>query len=169
MADGQPLDPQPTDPLAGLVDIPLPAAVSLWPQTWPSRILLAVVIVGLVWTAFWTVRRWRINRYRREALSELKRIEEGAAASTPAELADALASLVRRTALAAFPREEVASLTGAAWLSFLDRSDGRRAFSEGPGRALEISAYRQAPAVDTSGLIKVVRSWIKSHQMERVP
>lgn len=162
-------DSQPTDPLAGLVDIPLPVEVTLWPQTWPSRILLAAVVVGLICAALWTVHRWRINRYRREALSELNRIEAGAAASTPAELSAALASLVRRTALAAFPREQVASLTGAAWLSFLDRTDGRRAFSEGAGRALEISAYRQASAVDASGLINAVRSWIKLHRKARVP
>lgn len=162
-------DSQPTDPLTGLVDIPLPAEVTLWPQTWPSRILLVVVVIGLICAALWALRRWRINRYRREALSELKRIEAGAAASTPAELSAALASLVRRTAIAAFPREQVASLTGAAWLSFLDRTEGRHAFSEGPGRALEISAYRQAATVNSSGLINAVRSWIKLHRKERVP
>ena len=162
-------DSQPTDPLANLVDIPLSTPVSLWPQTWPLRILLAVVFVSLICGALWTVHRWRANRYRREALSELKRIEAGAATSAPAELAAALASLVRRTALAAFPREQVASLTNAAWLSFLDRTDGRRTFSEGPGRALETSAYRQAPAMDSSGLISAVRSWIKLHRGERTP
>ena len=160
---------QPADPLAGLVDIPLPAPVSLRPQTWPSQILLTVVFVGLIWGVLWTVHRWRVNRYRREALTELKRIEAGAATSTSAELSAALASLVRRTALAAFPREQVASLTGAAWLAFLDRTDGRHAFSEGPGRALEISVYRQAPAVDSSGLINAVRSWIKFHRREPAP
>lgn len=162
-------DSQPTDPLANLVDIPLSSPVSLWPQTWPSRVLLAVVVVSLVCGALWTVHRWHANRYRREALSELKRIEAGAATSAPAELAAALASLVRRTALAAFPREQVASLTGAAWLSFLDRSEAKRTFSAGPGRALETSAYRQAPAMDTGRLISAVRSWIKSHRRERTP
>jgi hypothetical protein len=160
-------DSQPTDPLAGLVDIPLPAEVTLWPQTWPSRILVLVVVVGLICAALWAIHRWRINRYRREALSELRRIEAGAATSPPAELSAALGSLVRRTALAAFPRDQVASLTGAAWLSFLDRTDGRHAFSEGPGRALEISAYQQAPAVDSGALIDTVRAWIKLHRGER--
>lgn len=160
-------DSRPTDPLAGLVDIPLPPEVTLWPQTWPSRILLAVVVAGLVWAALWAVRRWRVNRYRREALSELKRIEAGAATSTPRELSAALAALVRRTAVAAFPRELVAPLTGAAWLSFLDRTDGGRAFSEGPGRALEMSAYRPTPAIESGELINAVRSWIKLHNSER--
>lgn len=160
-------DSRPTDPLAGLVDIPLPPEVTLWPQTWPSRILLAIVVVGLIAAALWAVHRWRVNRYRREALSELSRIEASAATSTPAELSSALAALVRRTAIAAFPREQVASLTGAAWLSFLDQADGGRAFSEGPGRALEISAYRPTPAVDSGGLIDAVRSWIKLHRRER--
>ena len=162
-------DSQPTDPLANLADIPLSSPVSLWPQTWPSRMLLAVVFVSIVFGALWTLYRWRANRYRREALSELKRIEAGAATLAPIELAAALASLVRRTALAAFPREQVASLTGAAWLSFLDRTDGRHTFSEGPGRVLETSAYRQAPAMDTGGLISGVRYWIKAHRSERTP
>ncbi|MCB1483438.1 MAG: DUF4381 domain-containing protein [Hyphomicrobiaceae bacterium] len=160
-------DSHQTDPLAGLIDIPLPPEVSLWPQTWPSRILLAVVVVGLIYAAVWSVRRWHANRYRREALSELKRIEASAATSTPAELSAALASLVRRTAVAAFPRDQIAPLTGSAWLSFLDRTDGRRAFSEGPGRALEISAYRPAPTVNSEELINAVRSWIKLHSTER--
>jgi hypothetical protein len=164
LAEGQPIDP-----VAGLVDIPLPAEVTLWPQTWPSRILLVVVAVGLILGALWALHLWRVNRYRRDALSELARIEAGAATSTSAEVSVAVASLVRRTALAAFPREQVASLTGAAWLSFLDRTGGRRSFSEAPGRVLEISVYRQTPDVESGELIKAVRSWIKQHRAEDTP
>jgi Ca-activated chloride channel family protein len=158
-----PAEGQPTDPLAGLVDIPLPMAVSLWPQTWPSRIALAMIVIGLIVATVWLVHRWRVNRYRREALSELDQIEAGADSISALELSAALGSLARRTALAAFPREQVASLTGNAWLSFLDRTGGGRDFSQGSGRSLEVSAYRQSPT-DPKTQITVVRRWIRSHR-----
>ncbi len=161
--------PPTTDPLAGLVDIPLPTPVSLWPQTWPSRILLVLVAVGLVYGTVRAIRHWRVNRYRRQALSELKGIEIRSATLAPADLACALASLLRRTALAAFPRDEVAVLTGAAWLTFLDRTGGGQAFSQGPGRLLEVTTYGPAASADAKGLIQAVRAWIRGHRREPRP
>lgn len=158
MADGQP-----TDPLIGLVDIPLPMEASLWPQTWPSRIAAALILVGLIAGTAWLAHRWRVNRYRREALSELDRIEAKAGSTAPAELSAALAALVRRTALAAFPREQIAPLTGAAWLSFLNRTGGEQVFSDGPGHALEAFAYRPPSGTDPAALIDAVRRWIRLH------
>lgn len=161
--------PQTSDPIAGLIDIPLPEPVSLWPQTWPSRILLVLVVVGLVYGTVRAIHHWRVNRYRRQALSELKGIEARATTLTPADLASALASLLRRTALAAFPRDEVAVLTGAAWLSFLDRTGGGQAFSQGPGRVLEITVYGPAAGGDPAGQIGAVRGWIRGHRREPRP
>jgi Domain of unknown function (DUF4381) len=57
--------------------------------------------------------------------------------------ADALALLVRRTALAIFPRETIAPLSGAAWLDFLDRSYEGHEFSQGAGRTLGLAAQRR--------------------------
>ena len=153
--------PQP-DPVAGLVDIPLPPPVSLWPQTWESRVAIVALAAGLVAAAVWFVRWWHVNRYRRAALAELARIEDRLDNTTPADLSVSLAALVRRTALAAFPREQVASLAGAPWLSFLDRTSGGHAFSEGPGRSLEVAAYQREPA-DPRALVGTVRHWIKAH------
>jgi Domain of unknown function (DUF4381) len=149
------------DPVAGLIGIPLPTPVSLWPQTWPMRIAVAVVAVGIAVGAWQLARWWYRNRYRRAALAELNRIEGGTdAASAPRDLA----SLVRRTALAAFRRNEVASLAGVEWLAFLDRTADTRAFSEGEGRGLEIMAYRPTPE-DVRPLIGAVRHWIKAHHV----
>lgn len=150
------------DPVAGLTDIPLPPPVSLWPQTWESRVAAIVLVVGLVVAVAWMVRRWHVNRYRRAALSELARIEDTLDNTAPANVAAALASLVRRTALAAFPREQVAALAGSPWLAFLDKTCGGHAFSDGPGRTLELSAYQPSPD-DPRALASVVRHWIKAH------
>jgi hypothetical protein len=155
------------DPVAGLIDIPLPVPVSFWPQTWPLRIVVAVAVAGLLLGIVRCARSWHRNRYRRAALAELDRIEGGLGASglgaaAPADASVALAALVRRTALAAFPRDQVASLAGPAWLSFLDRTANTTDFSDGAGRALEMGAYRPAPE-DPRSLVGAVRHWIKAH------
>jgi Ca-activated chloride channel family protein len=156
--------PDPGDPVAGLIDIPLPPSIGLWPETWTSRITVAGALVALVVSMIWMVHRRWVNRYRREALAELDRIVQPV--SDPVQLAQNLAMLVRRTALAAFPRQQVVQLTGPAWLAFLDRTYGGTEFSQGAGRSLEIAAYRPVGSArdrDQRLLIELVRRWIKAH------
>jgi hypothetical protein len=151
----------PPDPVAGLIDIPLPPSVSLWPQTWPSWILLALLFVTAVVGVWAFARQWHANRYRREALAELDRI----AGKPPTDLATQLSLLLRRTALAAFPREQVAPLNGAAWLAFLDRTSDGTNFSQGSGRWLASGPYARAAPDDgeRSALISLTRRWIRGH------
>jgi Domain of unknown function (DUF4381) len=154
------------DPVAGLIDIPLPQPVSLLPQTWPSRVAIALLLAAAI-AAVWRILHQRhVNRYRREALAELGRIEQSFDADkAPAELVTRLAVLVRRTALAAFPRERIAPLAGPAWLSFLDSTYDGSEFSEGPGRLLASAPYQRiAPdGGEVRSLAAVVRRWIRGH------
>ena len=163
MAEAQ--TPQ-ADPVAGLIDIPLPQPLSLLPQTWPSRIAIALLLAAAI-AAVWRIAHQRhVNRYRREALAELGRIEQAVDADkAPAELVTRLAVLVRRTALAAFPRERIAPLAGPAWLSFLDSTYDGSEFSEGPGRLLASAPYQRiAPdGGEVRSLAAVVRRWIGEH------
>ena len=92
-----------------------PAAVSWWPQTWGWAVLGGLLLLVLMVSAWRRYRHWRANRYRRAALQQLRRrlaAGEGAAA---------LAEVLRRTALAAFPRAQVASLRGELWCDFLNQ------------------------------------------------
>jgi hypothetical protein len=152
------------DPVAGLIDIPLPREVNLWPQTWESRIAVVVLLIVVVAAAWRLVHFWRVNRYRREALAELNSIGH-ASPSIPRELLPRITLLVRRTALAAFPRERIASLAGPAWLSFLDRSYGGHEFSQGVGRLLVSASYQQIlpDEAELQSLSGLVRRWIKVH------
>jgi Ca-activated chloride channel family protein len=154
------------DPVAGLIDIPLPQPVSLLPQTWPSRVAIALLLAAAI-AAVWRILHQRhVNRYRREALAELGRIEQSFDADkAPAELVTRLAVLVRRTALAAFPRETIAPLAGSAWLSFLDSTYDVSEFSESPGRLLASAPYQRiAPdGAEVRSLAAVVRRWIRGH------
>ncbi|WP_456633032.1 DUF4381 domain-containing protein [Bradyrhizobium sp. USDA 10063] len=154
------------DPLAGLIDIPLPPPVSLLPQTWELRISLAALLALAIIVVWHLMHRHRANRYRREALAELDHICE---ASNPAQhqTVDRLSVLVRRTALDAFPRESVAPLVGPAWLAFLDRSYGGHEFSDGVGHWLANAPYqRMSPERgELEPLADLIRRWIKVHHV----
>jgi len=156
----------PNDPVAGLIDIPLPQAVSFWPATWPSWIAIVLLVIGLIAAAIWYMRWWYANRYRRAALAELDGIlHSPSAKNDPVSTIDRMALLVRRTALVVFPREKIAALSGAAWLGFLDRSYVGHEFSQGAGRALGLAPYapRSVSAGEVAPIADLVRQWIRTH------
>jgi uncharacterized protein DUF4381 len=158
--------PARADPVAGLIDIPLPQEVSLLPQTWASRIAVGLLLVAVI-AAVWSIlRHLFLNKYRREALAELKGIERAAGDVRPDALAQ-LTVLVKRTALAAFPREQVASLAGPAWLSFLDRTYGGDEFSHGIGQLLASAPYErtQPSEAQLESLVGLVNRWIRGHHV----
>jgi len=117
-----PLDPLTRVALESLKDIAVPEPVSWMPQTWGwalAAVLLLVVILLLVLRA---LRRYRANAYRRQALVELNGIEPRILdPQTRNDAVGDLAELLKRVALVAWKREEVATLSGAAWIDFLKR------------------------------------------------
>ena len=153
--------------LAGLKEIGLPPATPWWPQTAGWYVLFALVAAGILWVLFRWARSWWRNRYRSAALAELARIEQGwqKGEATLQEIPE----LVKRTALQAAPRAEVAALSGDEWLRYLDRSYGGDGFTQGPGRMLCSLAYRPVPAGlrqesnDLRNLFGLVASWIRHH------
>ena len=155
-----------TDPgsLDRLHDIAVPPPVPWWPPA-PGWYILGGMVLALLGLAAWAaLARWRRDRYRREALGDLDRIARDPDA--PSSIS-AVAELVKRVALAAYPRDRVASLTGDAWLAFLDATGGTDAFTRGAGRALKDAAYRRDAPREPSelrGLADVVRHWITHHR-----
>ena len=141
--------------LEGMRGIRLPEPVSYAPQTVGWWILFAILALLLAVAIWYAVRRYRRNAYRRLALARL--------ASVP--LAN-LPTLVKRTALDAYPRTDVASLADDEWLAFLDASYGGRGFREGPGRVLPALAYDapDVPPADAEALVSLVERWIRTHR-----
>lgn len=151
-----------TDPgsLDRLHNIAVPPPVSWWPPApgWYAVAALALVLVSVL---VWQLVAWRIRtRYRRAALAELDTLGGNAPVA-------AVAELVKRTALAAFPREQVASLTGDDWLRFLDASGSTVSFAQDAGRALGDAEYAPGPNPATPELLAVVRHWIAHHRTDR--
>lgn len=148
--------------LDALRGLHLPEPVSNAPQTTAWWILFALLGLLLLVVAALVVRRRRRNRYRRDALVRLDALGATGLAELP--------HLVKRVALDAWPREQVASLSGAPWLAFLDRSlGGGTAFREGPGRHLPTLAYGGPPTLgerERQGLVALVRTWIRKHRVD---
>jgi hypothetical protein len=165
------MTPDPTS-LDRLHDIIAPAPVPWWPPAPAWYLVLGLLLSGVLVLAVRALVRWQRNRYRREALAELVRQEPALRepATRPAALR-ALAELLKRAALTAFPREQVAGLTGPVWFEFLDRTARTTGFSQGSGAILERAAYdpRTAMALDeprTRELVSLVRHWLAHHRIE---
>lgn len=137
-----------------LVPVSDPEPVALVPQTagwWWLAAALSIGVLALVWRL---MHRRRRNAYRRHALAALQDAQHDGAA---------LAAVLRRTALAAYPRAEVASLTGPRWLAFLDSTMGGTHFENGAGRAIVELPYRSGSPVPPD-VVDVVRRWIREHR-----
>ena len=155
--------------LENLFDIVVPPPVSWWPPAPGWYVVGGLVLLLGVYGAWRALARRRAAAYRRAALAELRRIE--ARAVDEGQRAVALRevpALVKRTALAAFPRETVASLSGAEWLGFLDRTGHTDAFTRGRGQVLAALAYDPgvAQGLDRGAmqeLFDAVARWIGSH------
>lgn len=159
--------------LNGLREITLPDPPSYRPQTLGWAILAGLALVGL---AIWVAQRhrqWRRNRYRRAALQQLTELERRSQhPTTQTEALQNLAELLKRTALVAYPREQVAQLSGESWLSFLDATYSGTGFTRGDGHLLSQLPYQppdaiaQRPAEAVAGLIAVCRQWIVLHRQK---
>ncbi len=156
--------------LQNLHEILLPAPVNWMPQTIGWYAVIGLILLAVACWFYGRLRRFRKNRYRRLALEELAVIKQEL--QQPENRAKALAEipvLLKRTALSAFPRSEVASLSGERWLAFLDKTIGGKDFTEGEGRLLTELAYAPEPRIAEfsderiGNLLKLARRWIKMH------
>jgi Domain of unknown function (DUF4381) len=155
--------------LENLFDIVVPPPVPWWPPA-PGWVVVGGVLLVLgCWSAWLAWRRWRAATYRRAALAEWRHLKTQAADVRHREAAlRHLPVLVKRTALAAFPREAVASLSGVEWLRFLDRTGHTDVFTQGHGQLLAEVAYnpRLATQLDSAAmedLFRIVWRWVRTH------
>lgn len=154
--------------LQNLNDIVLPEAVALWPPAPGWYVVIAVLLVLLTWGLFRVLKAWRKDTYRREAKRELASILAGGEAS-----AAQIPPLLKRAALAAWPRQDVAGLNGPAWHAFLDRTAATDRFCAGAGDVLDRLSYGAsggytASEADIETLGAAAEHWLKHHSSEVV-
>jgi hypothetical protein len=154
----------------GIDEIILPDTISWWPTAPGWQVLGVLVVVLLAVQASRWVKRWWHNRYRREALKQLAAVQQQA----DMQLQDVVAVLpyyMKVTALQAYPRKDIASLSGNDWLLFLDAHYAGPSFSKGVGKKLLSVAYLpreqwQLDDQESNTLIRMSRHWIAEHIAE---
>ena len=154
--------------LSNLRDLAMPPAIPFWPPAagiWILAAALLAILAIVAWRVFMT---YRANAYRRAALAEVDALEhalQGGSLRSQA-IPTRVFSILKRTALAAFPRSVVASLSGSAFVSFLATSTA--GFDERlAGRMAEYAygASREPDANDIRAFIADARNWIRGHRL----
>lgn len=150
-------DPASLDRLADIVTLP---PVSWWPPA-PAWYVLTGAVLVLASAA--VIARWqrrRTNAYRVTALAELKRVGRDPDALMR------IAEILKRTALAAAPRRQVAALSGGRWVQWLNEAGNGVVFSETTSALLAGHVYGagQPDEKQIDALAKTARAWIRKHQ-----
>jgi len=133
--------------LSNLRDIFIPDPPLFWPPAPGAWVALGMVLAILLFIAWrlHTVRKR--NAYRKAGLLLLR----------SAETAYDVAVVVKRVALAVFPREQVASLYGQDWVEFLHESCPRSHFTA-------MLAIEAGDVPDTE-VVKLASIWIRHHRV----
>ncbi|KRB55088.1 hypothetical protein ASE04_05055 [Rhizobium sp. Root708] len=160
-------DPITEAALRSLKDIAVPPPVSWMPQTWGWLALALILLAAILLWALVLYRRWRRNAYRREALRLLDEIAGDFRNQQTCDDASArLGELLKRTALAAWPRNTIAALSGDDWIGFLSANQGSEIGSSLKGY-LDDLEYRgdATPSADATDLLRDARRWIERHHV----
>ena len=151
------------DPLAALQPLREPADVTWWPPAPGWWLLGAALLATLAALGRYLWRRHRANAYRRRALEQLRALQLQYAADGNATrfLTDTNA-LLKSVALCAYPRRDVASIHGEAWVNFL-----RTSVREDSGFDTDYSdaLYRSPTSeVNCERFARAAQHWIRRHE-----
>lgn len=144
-------------------EVVVPPAVSWLPRTagWAWLAALCLLLI-----ARWAIRcgkKWLSNRYRREARQRLAQMRTTYSGD---DFLYELNRLLKLTAMAAFPREQVAQLSGKSWTTFLNTQCPDAPFTPQLNEWLANGPYSQTvPDADTcAALSTAALQWINLHR-----
>lgn len=147
--------------LAQLKDIHLPDAIGWWPLApgWYAIILL--LFLGSFVIIFFLKRYYVRGLARREALKVVALYQQQYQNDANDKLAAArLSEILKRTALVYFPRKNVASLQGDAWIDFLNTAVKGMDFNRVRYELLTLP-YQSTGSGDLSLLFQMAQRWIR--------
>jgi len=139
-----------------------PEPISWIPQTAGWIVIIFWMLGALSILSIHIYKTWKRNAYRREALSILKTIEKRSSIE-PERVTLEIAALLKRTALAAYPRKQVANLHGPAWAQFLCQTSDNDPLVQDNATLLSTAAYRKR--IDSRNLIPPAKRWIERHHV----
>lgn len=163
------------NPLADLHPLLAPPPVPWWPPA-PGWWLLAVLLPALAWAAWHWRRRWlpkpravetqegQLDPLRLAALDELAQLPRPYDGAPAGPWLQALNALLKRLCRARWPNDHSHTLSGRAWLAFLDN----RCPAAGLTRWMILveGGYRAECKLDDKaieGLSASVETWVRKH------
>jgi hypothetical protein len=153
-----------------LRDIHLPSEpISWWPLAPGWWILLGLFCLLIL--AIFLLRRWIIKQRKmpkRVALRGLEKLQRDYQQHhNPQTLIQGVSILLRRFFITEYSRTQVASLTGEAWLQFLDQQLGKPQFTQGEGRCLIEAPYQAHVKFEVETLLKICHSIITNQAVKK--
>ncbi|MCK5830191.1 MAG: DUF4381 domain-containing protein [Methylococcales bacterium] len=150
-----------------LKDIHLPELVGWWPPAigwWLAPIFILLLCTLIVWLYKYLTRKTAIKTANKQLLD----IKENNTSTDIEKLAN-LSALLRRVAISISSRNECASLTGQAWLEYLNSTVKETPFTEGVGRYLATTHYKKVPDndFDISQIITLCENWLKAQKNKK--
>lgn len=158
------LTPQTSSQSLPLRDIHLPDPVSAWPPATGWWVLLALIII--IFLALFLYKKYkpalkRKPAYKKLATNEFQAIKKQFAGNPSVELLRALSTLTRQITLSYYPRQQVASLTGEAWLQQIKALSGEHAFNQSQAELLLQAPYRQQVDFNADEILSAFEQWLK--------
>lgn len=152
----------------------MPPPVGWWPPApgWWLLLALTIALLLIVWLRPW--RHWqkarqheptaKLEPHRQLALEELSRLQKPYDGQPANQWLQQLNALLKRLCRVRYPAENPHTLTGRAWLAFLDN----RCPSAGLTRWMVLveGAYRAECRLDDKaidGLEQAIQTWIRKH------
>ena len=144
-------------------EVASPDTISWLPQADGWAWFGAALLVLLLRYSWKKLRHWHHNRYRREAAARLQSFSKNI--SDEIWLIE-LNKILKLTALAAFPRHQVAHLSGDSWVNFLNDYCTPAPFSQKQCQLIAVGTYNRT-TLDNTGqqqLLAACHIWICNHE-----
>jgi hypothetical protein len=141
--------------LENLRDIVVPPPVPWWPPAPGWWLLISILAIAVFVVAFRVWRVWQANAYRRAALHELPR----------ATTVTGIAEILKRTALVAYPRTDIAALSGSKWCQWLGETGGQQV-PDKVAAALTQGVFGKVHDVNIGEVRVFAADWIKHHEIQ---
>lgn len=146
-------DPASLDNLQDIIEM---APVSWWPFATGWWFVIVISLIGLLIQTYLSWRKWQSNAYRREALRLLQ---------TTSSVAE-ISSLLKRTALSAGRRSDIASLTGPDWIAWLTQTSKGLSCPADVQELLTTGVYEKTQHPNQLSAVKrFAKGWILIHRL----
>jgi hypothetical protein len=141
-------------------DVILPEPIGVYPLAEGWYMLAALLFTFVLYFGIKLLRLFLASRYKREALKELKEIQNLENNSIKYKK---LLQLLRRTAIITYGREAVSTLDGDNWWDFLNQK--KQFFQKEHQLVATTLLYQeQEPSEDDiNSFAKACKKWIKKH------